>query len=166
MKQALVFFVAILGMYACTPSNDARNRENVALVEKYIKAVEAEDVELMASLLADGYKGYGPSLNDSITKEEAIANWSSNAESLYESIKYSKFQMIAVTIDGSEPMPGEWVSSWAESVIEYKDGRGPVTVWVNAVYKIKDGKIAGSRTFYNEADVLEQLGYTFVNFRE
>jgi hypothetical protein len=166
MKQALIILVATIGMYACTANDEARNKENVALVERYIEAVEAEDIEMMASLLADDYKGYGPSLNDSITKEEAVANWASHTGSLYESIEYSKFQMIAVTIAEPEPMPGEWVSSWAESVIHYKDGRGPVKVWVNAVYKIENGKIARSRTFYNEADVLEQLGYTFVNFGE
>ena len=55
---------------------------------------------------------------------------------------------------------GDWVSNWAYLTIKYKDGRGPVNVWVNAVYKIENGKIARSRTFYNEADVLRQLGYT------
>jgi hypothetical protein len=30
---------------------------------------------------------------------------------------------------------------------------------MNAVYKIENGKIARTRTFYNEADVWEQLGY-------
>jgi limonene-1,2-epoxide hydrolase len=74
--------------------------------------------------------------------------------------------MIAVVVGEDEAMPGEWVSSWAETVIKYKDGRGPVKVWVNAVYKIENGKIALSRTFYNEADILEQLGYTFTNFSE
>jgi hypothetical protein len=29
------------------------------------------------------------------------------------------------------------------------------------VYKIENGKIAISRTMYNEADVLRQLGYNF-----
>jgi hypothetical protein len=29
------------------------------------------------------------------------------------------------------------------------------------VYKIENGKIELSRTFYNEADVLRQLGYQF-----
>jgi limonene-1,2-epoxide hydrolase len=153
-------------MYACTDPNEARNKENIAIVEQYLKAVESENPEMMGSLLADNYKGYGPSLNDSTTKADALANWTSNCESLYESIKYSKFQTAAVIIDQNQTMPGDWVSSWAESEIKYKDGRGPVKVWVNAVYKIENGKIALSRTFYNEADILEQLGYTCVNFSD
>jgi len=166
MKQTLIIFALSIGMYACTNADDARNKENIAIVEQYIAAVEAENPDAMANLLADNYKGFGPSLNDSTTKVDAVANWTSNCESLYESIDYSKFQMIAVVVGEDEAMPGEWVSSWAETVIKYKDGRGPVKVWVNAVYKIENGKIALSRTFYNEADVLEQLGYTFTNFSE
>jgi hypothetical protein len=33
----------------------------------------------------------------------------------------------------------------------------------NTIYQIKDNKIVKSYTFYNEADVLEQLGYVFIN---
>ena len=62
--------------------------------------------------------------------------------------------------EGEEAEPGDWVSNWAYLTIKYKDGRGPVNVWVNAFYKIENGKIARSRTIYNEADVLRQLGYT------
>jgi hypothetical protein len=32
---------------------------------------------------------------------------------------------------------------------------------MNAVYRIEDGKITVSRSFYNEADVLRQLGYDY-----
>jgi len=37
-----------------------------------------------------------------------------------------------------------------------------VNAWVNVVYKIENGRIARSRTFYNEADVLRQLNYKMV----
>jgi limonene-1,2-epoxide hydrolase len=52
------------------------------------------------------------------------------------------------------------VITWAYLTIKYKDGRGPVNLWVNVEYKIENGKIAQSRTFYDEADVLRQLNYT------
>jgi ketosteroid isomerase-like protein len=107
--------------------------------------------------------GYGPSVGDSTNKEEAIKNWKYNAENLYESIKYTRHQNIAVTVkEGGDADAGDWVSNWAYLTIKYKDGRGPVNVWVNAIYKIENGKIARSRTFYNEADVLRQLGYEMV----
>jgi hypothetical protein len=99
---------------------------------------------------------------DSTNKEEAIQNWKHNAENLYDFILYTQFQNIAVTVkEGGEAEPGDRVTSWAYLAIKYKDGRGPVHVWVNAVYRIENGKIIRSRTFYNEAEVLRQLGYQF-----
>jgi hypothetical protein len=124
--------------------------------------VETKDTVTMDSLLANNYMGYGPSVADSTNKEEAIQNWKYNAENLYDFILYTHFQNIAVTVkEGGEAEPGDWVTSWAYLTIKYKDGRGPVHVWVNAVYRIENGKIIRSRTFYNEADVLRQLGYQF-----
>ena len=58
---------------------------------------------------------------------------------------------------------GEWVSNYAQLSITYKDGRGPVKIWANTIYRIENGKIVKSYTFYNEADALRQLGYVFVN---
>ncbi len=127
-----------------------------------MQAVESNDVAGMSNLLADNYIGYGPSVGDSTNKEDAIKNWKYNVENLYESIKYSRHFNIAVTVkEGEEALPGDWVSNWALLTIKYKDGRGPVNVYVNAIYKIDNGKIVLSRTIYNEADVLRQLGYNF-----
>ena len=44
----------------------------------------------MDSLLADNYIGYGPSVGDSVNKEEAISGWKDNMENLYESIEYTR----------------------------------------------------------------------------
>jgi len=63
---------------------------------------------------------------------------------------------------GNEPDPRDWVSNWSYISIGYKDGRGPVHLLVNAVFKIENGKIAKVRVFYNEADWLRQLGYKLV----
>jgi ketosteroid isomerase-like protein len=126
-----------------------------------MEAVEGKNAAAMDSLLADDYVGYGPSVGDSVNKKEAIANWKDNVENLYESIKYTRHQNMAVTIkEGEQAEAGDWVSNWAYLTIKFKDGRGPVNVWVNATYKIENGKIARSRSFYNEADVLRQLGYS------
>ena len=137
--------------------------EDLAIAQRYMEAVETNNAAAMDSLLADNYMGYGPSVNDSVNKVDAIKNWKYNAENLYEYIKYTRHQNLAVTVkEGEQAEAGDWVSNWAYLTIKYKDGRGPVNVWVNAVYKIENGKIARSRTFYNEADVLRQLGYEIV----
>ncbi|MBZ5856028.1 nuclear transport factor 2 family protein [Flavihumibacter profundi] len=165
MKQLIFFAVIITCLYSCSAPSapaDKIRTENLALAKKFLHAVETKDAVTMDSLLADNYKGFGPSYGDSVNKEEALKGFKYNSENLYESVKYTRFQNIAVTVEeGEEAEPGNWVSNWAEIAIKYKDGRGPVHAWVNAVYKIKNGKIVLSRTFYNEADVLRQLGYKF-----
>lgn len=163
MKHLILITIVSGFLFSCNNSVDKNKAENLAIAKKYMQAVENKDAAAMADLLADNYMGYGPSDGDSTNKQDAINNWKYNAENLYESIKYSRHQEIAVTVkEGEQADPGDWVSNWAYLTIKYKDGRGPVHVWVNAVYKIENGKIVRSRTFYNEADVLRQLGYESV----
>jgi limonene-1,2-epoxide hydrolase len=102
--------------------------------------------------------GYGPSVGDSVNKEEAIAGFKENIENLYESIQYTRHKELAVTVTEGEAI-GDWVLNWDYLTLKYKVGKDPVNLWVNVVYRIENGKIVHSRTFYNEADVLRQLRY-------
>jgi ketosteroid isomerase-like protein len=158
MKQLIVLALIGLSLFACTSSADKKEKANLEIAQKYMKAVETGNVALMDSLLADNYIGYGPSVSDSTNKEEALLSWKSNIENLYESIEYTHHQELAVTVKEGRAK-GDWVLNWAFLTIKYKDGRGPVNLWVNVVYVIENGKIIMSRTFYNEADVLRQLRY-------
>jgi len=164
MKQLIILAAISIGLFSCNSGTTDKNKtENLAIAKKYMEAVETNNAAIMDSLLADNYMGYGPSVSDSINKADAISNWKHNAANLYESVKYTRHQNMALTVgEGEQADPGDWVSNWAYLTIKYKDGRGPVNVWVNAVYKIENGKIARSRTFYNEADVLRQLNYEMV----
>ncbi|HEU4861323.1 MAG TPA: nuclear transport factor 2 family protein [Chitinophagaceae bacterium] len=164
MKLFIFLTVISISLFSCTSTSTDKNKtENLAIAKKYMEAVETNNAAIMDSLLADNYMGYGPSVGDSTNKAGAIKNWKYNAENLYESIEYTRHQELAVTVkEGDEDALGAWVSNWAYLTIKYKDGRGPVNVWVNAVYKIENGKIVRSRTFYNEADVMRQLGYIMV----
>jgi len=158
MKKLFVLIISI-GFFSCTSSEDKKEKENLAIASKYMEAVETNNVELMDSLLAENYIGYGPSVNDSIDKEGAIQNWKDNSENLYESFEYTRHKELAVTVTEGEAI-GDWVLNWAYLTIKYKVGEVPVHLWVNVVYRIENGKIVMSRTFYNEADVLRQLRYT------
>jgi len=158
MKQLIVLALISLSLFACTSSADKKEKANLAIAQKYMQAVETKNVALMDSLLADNYIGYGPSVADSTNKQQAILNWKDNVENLYESIEYTHHQEIATTVKEGRAK-GDWVLNWAFLTIKYKDGRGPVNLWVNVVYVIENGKIKMSRTFYNEADALRQLRY-------
>ncbi len=146
-----------------TPPANKQSEENLTLVNKFLSAVESLDTAAMSAVLADNYKGYGPSIGDSLGKSDILQNWKYNFDHYYGTIKYNRYQNIASSIkENNDAEPGEWVSNWAYCSIKYKDGRGPIYIWVNSVYKIENGKISKSRVFYNEADWLRQLGYKFI----
>ena len=139
-------------------ADEKAKEDDVAVVEKYIQAVQAKDIQTMESLLADNYIGYGPGFTDSINKADAVANFKNVAENLYEKISYARSINLAATLkDG--PHPGNYVSNWAHLTITYKDGRGPVNLYANTSYRIENGKITLTRTIYDEADAMRQLGY-------
>jgi ketosteroid isomerase-like protein len=160
MKQLLLLIVISISLYSCKDETANKEKDNLEIAKKFMKAVESKDVATMDFLLAENYIGYGPSVGDSTTKKEAVKAFKFNAENLYESFEYTKHKEIAVSSTEGEAM-GDWVLNWAYLTIKYKDGRGPINLWVNAVYRIENGKIVHSRTFYNEADALRQLGFSF-----
>jgi limonene-1,2-epoxide hydrolase len=162
MKQFLFILLFFVTVSSCTSSTKEQTNASVAVVEKYKAAIQSKNYAAMDSLLADNYMGYGPSTIDSTNKAGALENWKNNAENLYESIEFSQVQNLPVVIEeNTEGMAaGNWVSSWSLATIKYKDGRGPVQLWVNVEYKIENGKIVYTRTFYDEADVLRQLNYS------
>lgn len=161
MKYILLIVIVFGFLVACDQPSDT-DAANVAVVEKYIQAVESQDYETMASLLDDNYQGLGPSIYDSIGKTVALKNWQENIANLYEKIEYQRSQVAPVMITTGDNQ-GAWVANWAQLQITYKDDRGSVIIWANTNYKVENNKIVKSYTFYNEADVLRQLGYVFIN---
>ncbi len=161
MKKLLIL-LALLPLLMNCSSDGGMAEKNIALIEKYVAAVENLDYETMEVLLADNYVGLGPSYGDSIRKTEAIEQWKRNIENLYEKIDYNRSRNFPIKVTTGDNQ-GDWVSSWAELNIHYKNGRGPALIWANSIYQIENNQIVKSYTFYNEADVLEQLGYVFVH---
>ena len=160
MKKLIYLLIAMLFVVSCSQGIQ-NTTKNIAVVEEYIKAVESLDYDKMELLLADNYQGLGPSYGDSISKVQALESWKYNVENLYEKISYNRGQVAPVRIQEG-PNKGDWVSSWAELKITYKDGE-KVTIWANTAYKVENEKIVKTFTFYNEADALRQLGYVFFN---
>ena len=162
MKLFILSLVAAASLVACT-SGKTKEKESLAVINKYMEAVESNNTAAMDSLLADNYMGYGPSVDDSTNKAEALANWKRISEQLYGSVKYTRHHNLAVTVKENEDVePGNWVSNWSYLTIVYKDGKSKANLWVNTAYKVENGKIVHSRSFYNEADVYRQLGYAIV----
>jgi len=158
MKNIAIILIIATTLISCKQKED-HSKENIELIEAYIKSVENLNSDAMDTILADDYIGYGPTYNSSIGKEDAINNWKETSKNLYKSIKYSKNRNIAVSIPDGENK-GDWVTNWAELTITYKKDNKEVTLWANTLYQVENGKI--SYTIYNEADALNQLGYIFI----
>jgi ketosteroid isomerase-like protein len=161
MRSLTPLFIVALFFAACAGGGQQKtDAENIAVIEKYIQAVQSKDTQTMTDLLADDYVGFGPSVADTTNKAQAIASWKDVSENLYDKIEYTRTVNITAKVtDG--PFPGDYVSDWASLKITYKGNPEPVFLNINAVYRVKDGKINLSRSFYNEADVLRQLGYVW-----
>ena len=164
MKNLLLYPFLLILFTTCS-TRISEIAYNIKLIESYIEAVETKDHQTMELSLSDDYVGYGPSISDSTNRDEALSTYKYNIENLYQDIKYKRSKNFPVRIEHG-PNEGYWVSSWAELNITYKDGRGPVNIWANTTYKIENRKIAKSYTVYNEADVLRQLGYVYVNLND
>ena len=161
MKSLLIVLLASIFLIGCN-NHQKSTEKNALLIEEYVKAVETEDYDMMSSLLHENYMGYGPSINDSLSKVEALANWQVNSDKLYEKIRYQASRNIGINITTGKNQ-GEWVSTWAQLEITYEGERGSVVIWANTIYLIENSKILKSYTFYNEADALKQLGYVFID---
>lgn len=158
--RTLIAILLLFGVAACNP-NQAVQEKNVEIIKKYIDGVVAKDSKVMEDLLADNYLGIGPSISDSTNKEQAIASWNYNSDSLYQSINYSKFRIFPITIaDGDNK--GDWVTCFAILDVTYVNGDA-VTLLTNTSYKMENSKIAQTVTIYNEADAMEQLNYVFLD---
>ena len=79
MKKSHLLLPVILLMFSCSQGIQ-NGEENVAVVEKYVQAVENLDYTTMESLLDDNYHGLGPSYTDSINKKQTLASWKYNVE--------------------------------------------------------------------------------------
>jgi hypothetical protein len=162
MKKFITAMIAVSVLLIGCTNSSKNSKQNIDLIEKYVQSVENLDYEAMEAVLDDSYIGYGPSINDSITKNLTVENWKQNVDFLYKSIKYDKSRNAVVIVDSGKN-EGEWVSNWAQVTIVYKESERSATIWANTIYQIKNNKIIKSHSFYNEADVYEQLSSADLN---
>ena len=161
MKKSITVIIAISVLLIGCTNNLKNSRKNIELIEKYVQSVENLDHETMAAILDDKYIGYGPSINDSITKSLTVENWKRTVDFLYKSVKYNRSRNAVIIVDSGEN-EGEWVSNWAQVTVVYKGSEKSATIWANTIYQIDNNKIIKSYSFYNEADVYDQLGFVLV----
>ena len=160
MKHLACFAIFCMVIVSCTPPEDpqiAIDEANTKVVFDYINAATTGDIDAMSAALTDGFWSYGPAIADSSSKADNIAGWAANWDSVFTKINYER---VATTTKSfaEGPLAGDWVSDWATITVDYQNG-SQATFRFNGVYRVEDGKITRSTSFYDRADLLTQIGW-------
>jgi hypothetical protein len=164
MKKLFLALTLILlaGMTACNKADEkqnALNDQNKVVVDKFIQAIVTGNVAIMDSLMAENYMEYGPSRTDSATKTQVLENAKKAWAEQYAGMKYNRWVALAESVKFEEME--NWVHEWGDVSITYKNGTPAVNFWIHGDFKVVDGKIRTYYAYYNVADILAQMGYTF-----
>lgn len=158
MALSMVFWIC-----ACTQSPEKNMiqtfPENEAIVHQYMDALTKGDHDVVASLLADDFISYGPKLNDSLNRMQTLEKFKQDWETI-QSVSYDRYATFSTHVPEGR-VAGDWVFDWGLVSFTYNNGMPSWTTWWHGVYMIKDGKIIAERGFFNEADIMQQLGFTF-----
>ncbi|MBU2913987.1 nuclear transport factor 2 family protein [Reichenbachiella agariperforans] len=161
MKTSFLLFASSLLWISCGP-NKIRNT-NIDTVSSYVQALEDMDYDAMDSLLHADFYMVGPSVGDTVYKDQLLANWKANTGKTIESIRFRHQQISGVAIP-SQVKYGDWISEWSLAQIEFKNFDGPpVTLLMSVSYLVVGNQIAKGIMIYDEGDMYNQLGYIFAD---
>jgi ketosteroid isomerase-like protein len=148
-----------------TPANQSSNAEWIAdnpdadadikVVRDFLHAIADGDLKIVSNLLADEYKGNGPSPADSTTKEKTISTWKEN----YNTQKNRKIGFVNTTfrvLQGN--LKGDYVSVWGNYGCTVNDKN--ISFPFQFTAKVTNGKIESSKIYYDNLYIRQALGYT------
>ncbi len=167
----LIFATIFLTLFATiahaqsTPSAQPRYKDVVVdnpnaetdmkVVSDFINALTNDNLDKAKSLLAERYKGYGPSPLDSTTTERTINSWKeSNKIQLNRKVSFVT-QTFRVLLGD---LKGNWVSVWGD--YSFTQNGKNVSFPFQYTARVINGKIDTDRIYYDRMFVLQTLGYT------
>jgi hypothetical protein len=124
-------------------------------VSDYVHNLVSGDIDKATAVLASGFKGYGPSLNDSGDIQSVAAGWR-HSDSVQQN---RKVEFVSATFNvKSGDLAGHWVEMWGTySFTEKgKDVKFPYQYSAH----VKNGKIDMDYIYYDVLYILKALGYT------
>ncbi|MFY0628394.1 MAG: hypothetical protein JXR07_19010 [Reichenbachiella sp.] len=154
----LLRFIPVLLLSCAVP--DKIETYNIAVVEKYIKAVEKKDFNTLDSLTHERFYIVGPSLGDTLVKRVWLEEWKLNTKNIIEKVDFTGSTISQLNIPSRTEM-GDWIGEWSVVNVQYKNLAEPVKLFANSNFLVVDGKVAKVLVFYNAADVTNQLGYIY-----
>ena len=87
---------------------------DIKVVSDYVNALVNNKLEEAGNLLAEKYIGYGPAVNDSVTKQKNIESWK-EVHKIRTNQKVGFVSQTFRVLQGD--LKGDWVSHWGSKVI-------------------------------------------------
>jgi ketosteroid isomerase-like protein len=132
------------------PNADA----DIKLVGDFLNYLVSGDLDKAKSLLAENFKGYGPSPTDSTTTEQTINNWKENCE-VQSNRKVGFMPTTFRVLSGDQK--GDWVALWGNYSFT-QDGKN-ISFPFQYTARVTDGKINLDLIYYDRMYILQTLGY-------
>ncbi|MBC7688064.1 MAG: hypothetical protein H7211_07785 [Aquabacterium sp.] len=147
-----------------TPAKQPRYKDVVAdnpnaeadmkVVGDFVNALTNADLDKAQSLLAEKYKGYGPSLLDSSTAEQTLTGWKEN----YKMQMNRKVSFVTQTFKVLlGDLKGSWVSLWGN--YSFTQGGKNVSFPFQYTARVSSGKIDTDRIYYDRMFIMQTLGF-------
>jgi hypothetical protein len=133
------------------PTDDA----DIKTVTDLTNSLVSGDLTKAKSLMADSYKGYGPSATDSVNFDQEITGWQAN----YKTQTDRKVGFIPVTFQVlSGNLQGNWVAIWG--TYTFTENGKTISFPFHSASHVTNGKVDRNYIYYDRLAILQGLGYT------
>lgn len=128
------------------------------LVQNYIKALQAGDVDAMTAQLADNamVHGLGGGL-DSLNVAQHKEYFTNSMTDYKHNITQDLYLPVKVENNWNE---GEWVLAWGTNTVTNKKTGKIIVIPYHTANLVQNGKIIWVRYFYDMLNILETQGFT------
>ena len=129
---------------------------NVKLVTEYIEAILDGNGGKVKSLVNEGFMERGPSAQDSMTVDEAIAFWG-NVKKTDSDQKSGILAASSFTVNQGN-LKGEWAHLWGTYTAIDKKTKEAVTIPWHSGFFIENNKISMRGSYWDNLSISLQLG--------
>jgi len=127
---------------------------DMQVVNDYVNALINNKMMEAEKLLGDKYMGYGPAVNDSISKQETMASWK-ESHKIRTNEKVGFVTQTFRVLQGE--LAGDWVSQWGTYTFTQNGKNIELPYQLTAL--VSNGKISRSTIYFDNLAIIEALGY-------
>jgi hypothetical protein len=135
----------------------AKNSEaeaDIKVVSDFVISLIHNKMIEVEKLLDDAYVGYGPAINDSMTKQETLVSWNKTRK-IRTNEKVGFVTQTFRILKGN--LKGDWVSQWG--TYTFTQNGKEIKLPYQLTARVNNGKINRSTIYYDNLAAIETLGY-------